>query len=151
MHELSKEMDRWINSFDLIGFDPHLRRLQGVDYTAKSPSFPPYNLIQDGEDIRIEIAVAGYSTDDIEIEYHDGVLSITGNQEQTEDNKKYLFKGIAQRNFVRRFTLADTVVIDTATFDNGILTVHMHNELPEHLKQRRIEITNASKKQLLNE
>lgn len=151
MNELTKEMDRWLNAFDLIGFDPHLRRLQGIDPTTKSPSFPPYNLIQDGENIRIEIAVAGYSTDEIDIEYHDGVLTVQGNKEDFEDNSKYIYKGIAERNFIRKFTLADTVVVDNATFDNGILTIHMHNELPEHLKQRKIEIENASKKQLLNE
>lgn len=151
MNELATQMDRWLNSFDLIGFDPHLRRLQDIDYSVKSPTFPPYNLIQDGDDVRIELAIAGYTPDEVDIDYYDGKLTISGNKDSHEDSSKYLYKGIAQRNFVRKFTLADTVVVDKATFNNGILTVHMHNELPEHLKQRKIEIEGGSGTQLLNE
>lgn len=136
-----------------IGFDTVFRNLDGTK-TYKNTSFPPVNIVQDGENIRIEMAVAGYSTDDIDIEYRDGILTVKSAKltDELNEGERYIHHGIAKRAFERNFTIADTVVVDGASYDNGMLIIHLHNELPEHRKQRKIEIEGSKgNKKLLNE
>ena len=150
MNELGKTLDQLANDF--IGFDDafrHLRRRS--DFPTGSSSFPPYNIIQDGQNIAIELAIAGYNEDELNIEYEDGVLSIRGEKNQELDHDKYVYRGIAGRRFERAFNLADTVLVDDAKYENGILTINLHNELPEHKKHRKIELKSGGDKKLLNE
>lgn len=147
--DLMTQLDQLLSPHAL-GFDPVIRRMK----TATGPGgpFPPYNVIKNGENYRIELAIAGYSPDNVEISYEDGILSVMGKTGESEtEGDEYVVRNIAERRFVRKFTLADTVVIDNATFTDGILTINMHNELPEHLKSRKIEIEGVSNEKLLNE
>lgn len=150
MGELEKVFDDMANSF--IGFDRAFRNVHRGTLPSKQ-TFPPVNIVENGEEVRVEMAVAGYSEKDIDIEYQDGLLTIRGSKGDNEDREgdTYIWRGIAKRSFERVFTLADTVVVDDASFENGILTVIMHNELPEHKKYRKIAINGNSKQELLNE
>lgn len=133
-----------------LGFGHVMKRIHD---TGAGGAFPPYNIIKNGDGFRIEIAIAGYDPSTIDIEFKDGILTVKGDhQVENEDSgEEYVVKNIAGRRFERKFTLADTIVIDNATFENGILAIHMHNELPDHLKSRKINIEGVSKEELLNE
>lgn len=153
MNDLTRTLDQIAQDF--IGFDDAFRHMRRRGNTPQAnTSFPPYNVIQDGERIAIELAIAGYTPEEVDIEYEDGLLTIKGEKtvEEKQENDKYLYRGIAGRKFERSFTLADTVVVDGANYENGILTIEMHNELPEHKKHRKIEVSNSTNaKQFLQE
>jgi molecular chaperone IbpA len=118
---------------------------------APIQKYPPYNIVKtDENDYLIELAVAGFGTDDIDIELHNGALTITGNIE-TSSEDKYVYKGIANRSFERRFTLADTVEVEGVDIHQGILTVRLKNVIPEEKKPRKIPIGKPTEKQLLTE
>lgn len=122
---------------------------QQLDSTGSA--YPPYNIAQIGEDqYNIELAVAGFSQDDIEIESHENVLTITGRKglREADENTSYLHRGIAERGFERRFQLADHVKVTNARLENGLLSVSLLRELPEALKPRKIEIESSPNKNL---
>lgn len=158
-NDLMDTMNRFFNSIEgsFVGYDNAFRHLENAAYSypsQRSSGYPPYNILKDGDDVRIEIAVAGFDEDEINIYYENGELRVTGEKKETEERKDFLFKGIANRAFERRFTLADTVIIDGASLENGILKVHMHNELPENKRARTIEIgqePTKTKEKLLQE
>jgi len=128
-----------------IGFD----RMAGlIDNAAKmtaNNSYPPYNIAQiSDDDYRIELAVAGFGEDDLTIETHENVLTVTGTKSANDDQPgEYLHRGIAERGFERRFQLADHVIVTGASLVNGLLKVDLHRELPEAMKPRRITISNG--------
>lgn len=111
---------------------------------AASDGYPPYNIEQTGEDrLRITIAVAGFTMDDLEIELDNNQLTIRGKQGDGYDEEKvYLHRGIASRQFQRSFVLADGIEITGATLDNGLLHIDMKRIQPES-QARKIEITSA--------
>jgi len=131
-------------SFDLsknaIGFDIMLKRLQEAnEYLPKIPSYPPYNIKKvDDEHFIIEMAVAGFGRQDLDIELKDDVLTITGSVKNADGD--YLFKGIADRAFTRKFTIADTVVVKNAELANGLLKIALERFIPEEKKAKRIDI-----------
>jgi len=149
------------NPFDLptltkgsIGFDTILKRIETMAETLpKIPTYPPYNIKKiDENKYVIEIAVAGFGKQDIELVLEDGILSVKG-QVTTDESADYLFKGIADRAFTRKFTLADTVEVKNADLINGMLKIWLERFIPESKRPKKIEIggTEASDKQLLNE
>ena len=106
-------------------------------------SYPPYNVAQLSENAyRIELAVAGFAEDELELESHENVLTITGRKAESADNDDvdYLHRGIARRGFERRFQLADHVLVEGAELKNGLLVISPKRELPEALKPRKIAI-----------
>ena len=107
-----------------VGFEPILKRLAEMAETMpKMQTYPPYNIKKvDDEHFVIEMAVAGFGKHNLDIELKDGVLSITGNTETEEGD--YLHKGIANRAFTRKFTIADTVEVKNAELANGMLNSH---------------------------
>jgi molecular chaperone IbpA len=114
--------------------------------------YPPYNILKIGEDAYlVELAVAGFGEDDIDIELHDGTLTIKGNVSSVDEESDYIYKGIAGRNFERRFTLADTIQVDAVELHQGMLTIRLKNVIPEEKKPRKIPIGKAAEKQLLTE
>ena len=120
-------------------------------------AYPPYNVAQIGEDeYRIELAVAGFSEDTLDIESHQNVLTVKGRKPlaDTQDAPQYLHRGIAERGFERRFQLADHVIVTGADLQNGLLTLSLKRELPDALKPRKIAIgTNTideTKQNLIN-
>lgn len=132
-----------------IGFD-QINRLfdtAGRGETAEL-AYPPYNIEKSGEDhYRISMALAGFTESDLDVSLQDGVLSISGKaQDQQEDEgRNFLYRGIAQRAFERRFRLADTIRVTGASFENGMLHVDLVREIPEHMKPRKIEISGSAR------
>jgi molecular chaperone IbpA len=130
-----------------IGFDRMLNRMQAP--TPGQGNYPPYNIIKtEDEHYELQLAIAGFTYDDLDITLKDGVLTINGSQSE-EDPRNYIHRGISARNFNREFTLMDTIVVNGATLEDGILTVELENVIPEEKKPRKIDINRSSKKEFL--
>ena len=127
-----------------VGFDRLARQLESAARSSQENGWPPYNIETTGENAyRIEIAVAGFTPDELNIEAKENSLTVTGKKAANDDSapqKTYLHRGLAERDFERRFQLADYVVVKGADLSNGLLTIDLQRELPEALKPRRIEI-----------
>jgi len=125
-----------------LGFDRIFDRMAELTTAPQNQqSYPPYNItINDDYFYTIELALAGFKEEDINIELEDGVLTIEGNSGQQEDDREYVHKGIAARAFTRKFTLVDTIVVCGATFKDGILSVYLENIIPEEQKPKKVEI-----------
>ena len=123
-----------------VGFDRHFDRLfDYVTHQAESTGYPPYNIEKQGEyNFTIEMALAGFGKKDIEVEFAEGTLTIKSVKEKEE--KETLYKGISQRNFTRKFTLADDIIVKGAKLDNGMLTVTLERIVPEEKKPQLIEV-----------
>jgi molecular chaperone IbpA len=114
----------------------------GIDQIEKT-NYPPHNIYRTGEDdFYIEIAAAGFSSDEIDISVEKSELKITGTKSEGEDNedRAFLHRGIALRNFRRTYRLGEYVVVRDARMQDGVLTIHLLRELPEEAKPRKIEI-----------
>ena len=124
-----------------VGFDRQFNRLYDyVSHQQTSTSFPPYNIRKEGEHNHvIEMALAGFSKDDIEVEVAQGVLTIRSMKENTEDDTN-VYRGISYRKFNRKFTLADDIVVNDAKLENGLLTIILEQIVPEEKKPKLIEI-----------
>jgi len=128
----------WLNDPFFIGFDKMFNRL--THSTNQQSGFPPYNVRKVDEDtFVVELAVAGYNKDAIDIVEHDGVLTIKG--ERPEDVEEYLHKGIAGRKFTRTFTLAEYMYVDSADLNDGMLYVIIKRDVPEEKKPKKISIS----------
>ncbi len=128
-----------------IGFDRVASLLDSLSRTEQSqPSYPPYNIELTGEDhYRITMAVAGFDRNELNIEVNQNNLTITGQNASDEEGRTFLHRGIAARNFERRFQLADHVRVETANFENGLLHIDLVREVPEAIKPRTIAIGNG--------
>ncbi len=135
------------NQYDpfAIGFDKFFDRLKDLQNQAtKAITYPPYNIRKTGDNTYvIEMAVAGFGKQDIEITLEDNTLKVAGNVNSEADEKNYLFKGIAERPFARTFTLADTVEIKNAELINGMLRIWLDNMVPQK-KARKVDIREPS-------
>ncbi len=127
----------------MVGFDRLANMIDQASRLDGTQGYPPYNIekVADNEFV-IEIAVAGFNEDDLEIETKEGLLTVAGKKAETEngDGRNYLHRGVAQRSFIRRFQLADHVIVTAAALDHGMLRIELLRELPEEKKARRIEI-----------
>jgi molecular chaperone IbpA len=139
-----------------VGFDDMIKKLSSISETLpKISTYPPYNIRKTGENTYvIEIAVAGFGQQDIEIVMEDGTLTIKG-QVNSDEDSEFLFKGIADRAFTRKFTLADTVEVKNADLINGMLKIWLERFIPENKKPKKIEIgskeESSTEKKLLTE
>ncbi|MBD1559220.1 Hsp20 family protein [Vibrio sp. S9_S30] len=123
-----------------IGFDRLLNLMEANNAKNSSGGYPPYNIEQkDENNYRITMAVAGFSDDHLEITQKENMLIVSG-ERQAEDGKNYVYQGIAERNFERKFQLADYVKVVGATMENGLLHVDLEREIPEAMKPRKIAI-----------
>ena len=125
-----------------VGFDRMANLLESAARTSEAGGWPPYNIETTGENAyRIEIAVAGFKPDELNIEVKENLLTVTGRRTANDgEDRTFLHRGLAERDFERRFQLADYVVVTEAGLNNGLLTIELTRELPEALKPRRIEI-----------
>ena len=125
-----------------IGFDNLVNEFFNEPQFANATGYPPYNISKGKDDVyEITLAVAGFKKDDIEIELEDGTLKITGTSNVLDsDDVEYLHKGIAERNFVRTFKLAEYVEVKKAKLDDGILRVQLFRNVPDALKPQKIKI-----------
>lgn len=138
-----------LNDPFFIGFETLFDRLGKIEQKPVS-NYPPYNIIKMSDDSYIiELALAGFNENDLNVVLHDGNLTISANVGDPEDDTQYLHKGIAARSFVRKFTLADTIEIENASLGNGMLRITLKNVIPEEKKPRKIPITTAEKQLLV--
>ena len=124
-----------------VGYDrifDHLSRY--VDNNATSTGFPPYNIRKEGDyNYTIEMALAGFGKKDIEVEVTEGTLSVRSVKENAEDDST-VYRGISYRKFDRKFTVADDVVVNGASLENGMLTIDLERVVPEEKKPRLITV-----------
>ena len=127
-----------------VGFDRMAEQFfNDPSFSQNGTGYPPYNISKDINDIyEITLAIAGFKKSDIEIEIEDGTLKVAGKSEvlDTED-KEYLHKGIAERNFVRTFKLAEYVEVKNATLEDGILRVILFRNIPDAMKPQKVKIS----------
>ena len=130
-----------------VGFDDQFNRLAKLhdDVTKNIPNYPPYNIKKTGDSTYvIEVAVAGFAKQDIEIELADGKMIIKGNVQSQDTEENFLFKGIANRAFTRSFALDDQIEVKDAEMFNGMLRVFLERIIPEHKKPKKIEVKDTS-------
>jgi molecular chaperone IbpA len=135
-----------------IGFD-RLANALSSSARVDNGGYPPYNILSTGEDTyRITMAVAGFSEDDLSIVTEQNALVVSGRTSASDDDddREYLYRGIANRAFERRFQLADHVRVTSARLVNGLLHIELARELPEAMKPRNIEITTGSATRLID-
>ena len=128
-----------------VGFDDQFNRMWATHNAAQGTltnNYPPYNIIRDGENYYVEIAVAGFREEDLDIEVKDSHLTIQGkiNNQTPEESPNFIHRGIAAREFTRSFVISDDVVVRGANLANGMLTIHLEHIIPEEKKPRKIEI-----------
>ncbi len=129
----------------LLGFDHIERVLDRVNKTA-AEGYPPYNIEQTGEHrLRITLAVAGFSDDDLSVSVEDNQLVIRGRQQEEPGGRVFLHRGIAARQFTRSFVLAEGIEVRGAEIVNGLLNVDLERPVPQP-KVTQIEIKSAAKK-----
>jgi molecular chaperone IbpA len=128
----------------LIGFDRISNLIDNATRLESGAGYPPFNIERTNDDsFRIELAVAGFGQEDLSVDFKENTLTVTGSKAPAGDQRQFLHRGIAERNFERRFSLADHVRVTEARLENGLLTIDLVRELPEALKPRRIEIAKA--------
>ncbi|WP_096086030.1 Hsp20 family protein [Agaribacterium haliotis] len=125
-----------------VGFD---RVANILDSALRGPQttagYPPYNIEVTGENsYAITLAVAGFTEEELDIQVENGNLTVSGKKAKADDARRYLYQGIAERSFERKFNLADHVKVDGAKLENGLLTVLLTREIPEAMKARKISI-----------
>ena len=133
----------------VVGFDrlANLLETAAVDSAA---GYPPYNIERTDENAyRIEIALAGFKPEELQIEVKENLLTVQGRKAANDDQRRFLHRGLAERNFERRFQLADYVVVTEAALADGLLSISLKRELPEALKPRQIEITTPAPANLI--
>ena len=133
-----------------IDFSPLYRSVVGFDRLASlletaaadaATGYPPYNIERTDENAyRIDIAVAGFRPEELNVEVKENLLTVTGRKAANDDAKRYLHRGLAERNFERRFQLADYVVVTDAELADGLLAINLERQLPEALKPRTVAI-----------
>ena len=119
-----------------VGFDHLFNELNRV--SSREDSYPPHNIIQiDDDNFMVEIAVAGFSKESLDIQLKDSILTVTGSM---EDTRKYTYKGISTRKFTRNFTLSEYVEVKGAELEHGILSISLTKVIPESERPKKIEI-----------
>ncbi|MGC1508670.1 Hsp20 family protein [Ketobacter sp.] len=124
-----------------IGFDRLGSLINHALATESTPNgYPPYSIeVLDENRYAITVAVAGFSQQELDIQVEKGVLTVRGNKNE-KDERKYLYQGIANRSFERKFNLADYVEVTGADLSNGLLTIRLVKEIPEAMKPKTIAI-----------
>ena len=128
-----------------VGFDRMSRLMDAaLQMESAAKGYPPYNIAKrDENDYQITLAVAGFSEEQLHVEFKENTLSITGKQGTGKDETEFLHRGIAGRAFERRFQLADHIKAVGAKLENGLLHIELEREIPEALKARTIPIQSS--------
>ena len=130
-----------------LGFDQLFNTLAETPMeSARGVGYPPYNVIKrDDGHFLIEIAVAGFKKDDIDLTLEKGVLTVTGKKHSGEDTRDYTHRGISSRGFERSFTIADTIKVIGADIVDGLLVIILENDIPEEDKPQTINLGSLNK------
>ena len=124
-----------------VGFDRVFDLLDSVATQTGTNGYPPYNIEKAGDNAyRIVMAVAGFAEAELNVTQKENELLVTGQTQNAQDDRQYLYRGIAGRNFERRFQLADHVKVTGAKLANGLLTIELQREIPEEKKPRAIPV-----------
>jgi molecular chaperone IbpA len=129
-----------------VGFDRLFDMLENSNTGQAQENYPPFDLIKLGDnDYRIELAVAGFTSDEIDITAQQNVLIVSGKKSEDSENRgsDYIYRGIATRSFERRFALADHIQVRGADLKDGLLAIELVREIPEAMKPRKISISGA--------
>ena len=131
-----------------IGFDSMFNRMMNFPTTQQESGYPPYNIRKlDDYNYVIEIALAGFSELDIEVEVADGVISVRSKEDtntvetELEKRREYVHRGIARRSFSKTWTLSDDMIVNGAEFQNGLLNINLEKVVPDEKKPRIVPIT----------
>ena len=124
-----------------VGFDNVFELMDRfLDGQSVNNNYPPYNIYKNGESkYSIELAIAGFGEDEVEVKYADNTLTITGNKEEKGDTD-VLHRGIANRNFTRTFNIADDVIVNGGSLKYGVLSIELQKIIPDEKKERVIKI-----------
>ena len=124
-----------------VGFDNIFDQFDRLLDTP-APSYPPYNLIKskDGDNYKIQIALAGFDKSDVDVEVKENTLTVKSKKDTVESEEEILYKGISTRSFERSWTLADDMKVHGAKFENGLLEISLERIIPEEKKPKTIEI-----------
>jgi molecular chaperone IbpA len=134
----------------VVGFDRLATLLEAAAKSEGPTGYPPYNIENVGENAYlIEVAVAGFKSEELDIQVKENLLTVTGRKAANDEGRQYLYRGLAERNFERRFQLADYVIVTDANLSDGLLSIALKRELPESLKARKIEIGSAPSSNLI--
>ena len=127
-----------------VGLDDVFHRLHSYGMGHANNAYPPYNLVQESNvKWRIEVALAGWSKDEIEVSTESNVLLIRSKTAKTKGEEEYMHRGISTRTFARGFNLSDDVEIGTVTFTNGMLVVELKRIIPEHQQLKLYDIQDS--------
>ena len=126
-----------------VGFDRLFDMLENSSFGQAQENYPPFDLLRvDDNHYRIELAVAGFERDELDITSQQNVLIISGRKKEQEGDN-YIHRGIANRSFERRFALADHIKVTVADLKDGLLSIDLVREIPESLKPKKIEISGS--------
>ena len=131
-----------------VGFDRLFDMLENSNMGQSQENYPPFDLIKLGDnDYRIELAVAGFKADEIDITAQQNVLIVSGKKKEESESKSsdYIYRGIATRSFERRFALADHIQVRGADLKDGLLAIELVREIPEAMRPRKINIGDSEK------
>jgi molecular chaperone IbpA len=121
-----------------LGFNEQVERWQSLN---KKASFPPYNLVKvDKDTYRIELAVAGYSKEDIDISVEKDLLTVKSKNNNSKSTDEFIHQGIAERDWTQSFVLGEWITVKDAVYKDGMLTINLEREVPEELKPKVIKI-----------
>ena len=123
-----------------VGFDEIFNTLSMTSKLNSKPNYPPYNIVKSGDDYRIEISMAGFKVEDIDVEVKDNTLTISAEQTDEKKGVEYIHKGISERDFYKSFALAEYVEVKDAVVLDGILVISLEKNIPEEEKPKKIAI-----------
>ena len=123
-----------------VGFDDIFDQLSSLSQ-YEIPNYPPYNIVKSGETYRIEIAMAGFKVEDIDVEVKDKTLTVSAVQTDEKKGVEYIHKGISEKDFTKTFALAEYVEIKDAVVLDGILVIALEKNIPEEEKPKKIRIS----------
>ena len=127
-----------------VGFDDLFYRLHSYGMGSVNDAYPPYNIVEESNiKWRIEVALAGWSKDEVEVTTESNVLLIKSKTAKSKGEEEYMHRGISSRSFARGFNLSDDVEIGTVSFNNGLLVVELMKVIPDHQKLKVYEISDA--------
>jgi molecular chaperone IbpA len=133
-----------------VGFDRLFDMLENSSVGQAQENYPPFDLVRSGDNqYRIDLAVAGFKPDEIDVTAHQNVLVVSGfkSDQDEESGADFIYRGIANRSFERRFALADHVQVRGADMKDGLLSIELVREIPEAMKPRKIDIGGSERKE----
>lgn len=127
-----------------VGLDDLMYRLHSYGMGSVNEAYPPYNLVKESEvKWRIEMALAGWAPEDIEVSTESNVLFVKSKSAKTSGDEEYMHRGVATRTFARGFNLSDDVEVENVVFKHGMLIVELHKIIPDHQKLKVYEISES--------